>query len=161
MRLSEAIRVGARMRAASERGWNDAGPDGQIRTCALVAAAEGAGLFTIVGNCVIPGPNWLEPLKGDAIARDEAEKPCLKSRMPDNWHLITSSIEAPPCPCGKFGVKDLVMVLIWHLHDVHAWSREAVAEWIETLERAFDERIAGTEALRLALVREETMGPQA
>lgn len=154
MKLSTAIRVGARMRAASERGWSDVGPDGGIRTCALVAAAEGAGLFTIVGNCTIRGPNWMEPFGDNAVARDE-QKPGLSSRMPDEWLLVTCAIEIPPCPCGKLGVPGEVIQVVWHLHDVHQWSREVVAEWIETVEKKVEERAARNEALRQKLVREE------
>lgn len=157
MRLSTAIRVGAKMRAASERSWTDFGPDGQIRSCALVAAAEAAGLFTILGNCMIPGPNWLKPYGGNPMARDPGQETGLTSRMPDKWTLVTSAIEIPPCSCRTAGVADEVVILIWHLHDIHNWSREAVAEWIETIETEVEARLAKTEALRQQLLRDEDL----
>ncbi len=156
MKLSTAIRVGAKMRPASKRGWSDVGPDGAIRSCALVAAAEGAGLFTIIGNYVVRGPNWMEPFGDSTVARDE-RKPSLSSRMPDEWLLVTSSVEIPPCPCGKLGVPGEVMLVIWHLHDIHGWSREAVAEWIETIETKVEGRIADREALRQKLLSDEEL----
>lgn len=160
MKLSDAIRVGAKMRPASERGWNDVGSDGQLRSCALVAAAEGAGLFTIAGTAVLPGPNWLKPLGENSHVRDETAKgPGIQSRMPDEWAAVTSSRELPPCPCRTFHVTDVVLVLIWHLHDVHGWSREAVAEWIGTIEDRIAEEAAEREARRLRIAKDLGVEP--
>ncbi len=159
MKLSTAIRVGSKMHAASEHGWNDVGPDGRARTCALVAAAEGAGLYTIFSNICMKGPNWLEPDGRNgahrAGASNDGDPGTLSTRLPDEWLLITQALELPPCPCKKYGMKADVMVLIWHLHDMHQWSREAVAEWIATVEKKVEARIAQNEAARQALIREE------
>lgn len=160
MKLSEAIRVGARMRPADERGWTDRGPDGSLRTCALSAAAEGAGIFTTIGESMIPGPNWLKPEAEDSVVRDESQKGGIKSRVPDEWAAVTSSRELPPCACGqRFYVLDVVMTLVWHLHDVHGWSREAVAEWIETIEKKIEKRAAEQEARRLAIAKDLEVEP--
>lgn len=159
MKLSTAIRVGSKMHAASEHGWNDIGPDGQIRTCALVAAAEGAGLYTIVGNVFMNGPNWIEPDLKNSTHRagtpPVSDSRTVSVRMPDEWLLVTQALELPPCLCKKFGMKADVIMLIWHLHDMHQWSREAVAEWIATIEVKVEARIAQNEAARQALIREE------
>lgn len=155
MKLSEAIRVGSKLRAASERGWSDLGPDGQLRTCALSAAAEGAGLFTMIGMTTIPGPNWLKPVEEDGVVRDESQTTGVRSRVPDEWVAVTSRKEVPPCHCGeRFYILDTVMTLVWHLHDMHGWSREATAEWIETIEKRIEAIAAAREAHRLEIVKE-------
>lgn len=159
MKLSEAIRVGAKMRAASERGWNDVGPDGQVRSCALMAAAEGAGLFTIAGTAFMRGPNYLEPGDDNGITRYGTQPGGISSRMPDEWLSITMSREVPPCPCSEFYVADEVTILIWHLHDMHGWSREAVAEWIETIENKIETRAAQSEARRLQIAKDLDIEP--
>lgn len=134
MKLSEAIRVGSKLRPASERGWVDYGPHMELRSCAMMAAAEAAGLFVCEGNRFVPGPDAAltpdlvdqrtgEPFFGDSVA------------VPEDWQRVTRSTRIPPCACGTRGVRGGVMELIWHLHDVHRWSREAVAEWIETVEK--------------------------
>jgi hypothetical protein len=157
MNLSTAIRVGAKMRAACESGWTDIGPDGQARTCALVAAAEGAGLFTINGSVIQRGPNWRPPVEGfeDARGYEVPQQAGLSSGLPDEWRLVTNAEEVPPCPCGKYGITGSGMHLIWHLHDVHQWSREAVAEWIETVEKKIAASMAHDEARRLRLIQEQ------
>ncbi len=160
MKLSDAIRVGCKMHAPSEHGWNDFGPDGDVRTCALVAAAEGAGLFTVLGHTFLKGPNWIEPTQIDQNQRAGTPAPgtpgLFSTRLPDEWLQVISAIELPPCPCKKFGLKADVMMLIWHLHDMHQWSREAVAEWIKTIEKKVDGRIAQNERTRQELIREMT-----
>ena len=134
LKLSDAIRKGSKLRAASESGWNDVSPTGQVRSCAIMAAAEAAGLFECVGDNFVPcqGVKQVPPTSCRGI-----EKVNKKSRavlMPDEWFRVTRTLELPPCACPKFGVEGVVLEIIWHLHDLHGWSREAAAEWIEVLE---------------------------
>lgn len=154
MKLSEAMRVGAKMRAASERGWNDDGPNGEIRTCALIAAAEGAGIFTFIDNCAVPGPNYMPPRGPDQYVRGEGIRMNQKAAVPDEWNLILNSQEVPPCECKTLHVASPVILLVWHLHDVHGWSREAVAEWIEVIENKMEAKALASEARRLQIAKD-------
>lgn len=141
MNLSEAIRIGSKMRPASEYGWNDLGPDGEIRTCALTAAAEAYGIWTIKDNVISRGPKWTEPenLRPYPHERGPIEADMM-SKTPDEWVAIENTDEIPPCSCGNLRIAGPVTVIIWHLQDVHRWSREAVAEWVEQAELRLDER---------------------
>jgi hypothetical protein len=41
----------------------------------------------------------------------------------------------------------LELILIFHLNDHHHWTREQIADWVETIERAQEEKIgSGTDA---------------
>lgn len=156
-KLSDAIRVGAKMRPPSERGWNDVGPDGNYRSCAIMAAAEAAGLFTIVGSVAMKGPNYRPPaLNNQQPARDD--RPVgLAARLSDEWSLVLSRMAPAPCRCAKTEAlweSSQVLLIVWHLHDIHKWSREAVAEWIGVIENEIEAEIARTEARRIALLKD-------
>jgi hypothetical protein len=94
MRLSEAIRLGAKM-----------GPQafGQLRhqraTCALGAAAQAIGMRSVL---ILKEWPWL------ATTRDKCPE-CMLINVP-------------------------VLTIIPHLNDHHLWSRERIADWVETLE---------------------------
>ena len=60
--------------------------------------------------------------------------------LPAEWGVTTSEVILPPCACASRGGSATVEVIIWHLHDMHRWSREAVAEWIGTVEDSIQER---------------------
>lgn len=136
MNLSDAIRTGAKMRPASELGWVDTGPDGEARTCALMAAAEGAGLmfyadrrFHARSPLVRIPSGTVDRRTGLVALEDKKTLP-----LPSEWSRVINHVLLPPCACAPLGGADSVETIIWHLHDLHRWSREAVAEWIGTIE---------------------------
>jgi hypothetical protein len=140
MKLSDAIRGGAKRRPASESGWADVGPDGEVRTCALLAAAEEAGIFMVENGQMVMGPNGRP--SGAKVDPREGGEPALSAKMPEDWNPVTMALELPPCACSQHGFLAEVIVIIWHLHDIHRWSREAVAEWIGTIEEKIEARLA-------------------
>lgn len=148
-RLSDAIREGSQMRAASESGWTDLGPDGKIRTCALVAACEAAGIFMMENGCLVMGPMGTPGNYEDEDQR-VGGKPTLSAQIPKEWMVIVDALEYPPCCCSHEGGKATVIMIIWHLHDVHRWKREEVADWIELLEAKILSRIKQNEAAAAA-----------
>lgn len=148
MKLSEAIREGSKMHPQSDSGWNDRGPDGQVRTCTLMAAALAAGLYEWYDGQFIYG---IHATEGDySEDKRTGERPSKSVMAPAEWMVVTLALELPPCACARFGIKDEVMPIIWHLNDVHHWSREAVAEWIEIVENVIEARIASNNRKALA-----------
>lgn len=108
MNLSEAIREGSK-KSAQAFGTTE---DEIGRTCALGAAikCDGGHIYSI-------GEKW-----GDL-------------------HLVI----APPCGCLHLPAQHVQLdgaypdasfaVSIAHLNDVHRWTREAIAEWVEVVEK--------------------------
>lgn len=130
--LSELVREGSKLRSASHSGWCDNGPDGQPRTCALLAAYEAAGMLMFESGLLAYGPNAVLG-HGDYDAR--TGKKCTHSiKIPDEWVKTLDTIVELPCACED-GVLRHANGIVWHLHDYHHWSREAVAEWLETIEK--------------------------
>lgn len=144
MKLSEAIRNGSKLRPASEHGWVDWDEKGNPRTCALVAACEATGLISHDGTTWHAGKDAhvSRPQHVDARTGVVEEPGAFAVVMPPEWSLISNAREIPPCPCKVHGLSDEVMTIIWHLHDIHRWSREAVAEWIGTVEEKVEKRNA-------------------
>lgn len=144
LKLSEAIRNGAKLRPPSERGWAEVDENGIAKTCALTAACEFAGLMYFDGKQWRLGTGKLSVQQAlvDERTGEKMRSESFSMEIPAEWMKVTGEIEIPPCPCKVHHVRSLVMEIIWHLHDIHHWSREAVAEWIETLE----EKIAKREA---------------
>ena len=135
MKLSDAIRAGSKMHPASKTGWIEKAADGTVRTCALIAAVEGAGIVSYDGQGWRLGPDGrLCDVKIDPRTGVLIDTPSINLEMPEAWKPITDRHELPPCECKIAGVSSEVGVIIWHLHDIHMWSREAVAEWIGTIE---------------------------
>ena len=71
-----------------------------------------------------------------------------------DFNVITSmSIETMPCGCsgsvdinsdpalGPVMVASTLWYAIVHLNNFHKWSREAIAEWVETIENKLEERM--------------------
>lgn len=140
MNVSEAIRIGSQKRAAAESGWNDLGPDGQIRSCPLFAAAEAYGLLVVEEDKIVRGPKWIEPEGADSPI-ERGDKPCSNiSRIPNEWYAVLTAKEIPPCSCAKYDIPDYIQVLVVHLYDMHKWTREQVADWIEGVEMRVDEK---------------------
>jgi hypothetical protein len=109
MKLSEAIRRGAKMRPQNFGSFYDS--NGTGTTCALGAAGEG---FGILGACLKNEFGILRPI-GDRVG----------AMFYDATH---------PSPCGCIPIGWMLHNQIAHLNDVHKWSREAIAEWVEVIE---------------------------
>lgn len=109
MRLSEAIRQGSAL-SSQAFGYFKKG-DGS--TCALGSAAEAAG-FTFKGEqCVI------------GIELDEF----LRAKFP----ALAGHKQVPfTCPdCHEGLISTYFSTIIAHVNDVHKWSREKIADWVE------------------------------
>jgi hypothetical protein len=74
-------------------------------SCALGAAFEAVGLLNVMHRPSDPHPE-----------------------MPESWEL-----EKPTrCPACNRTTDDEMVFLITHLNDHHRWTREQIADWIET-----------------------------
>jgi hypothetical protein len=94
MRLSEAIRLGAMLRPQAF-GKMFRTVRGEMRSCALGAAAEALG-----------------------------ESPY------DSFAPLFDAMRMCPMGCGWTSVGSLIP----HLNDEHRWTRERIADWVETVE---------------------------
>lgn len=119
MRLSEAIREGSR-RTTKCVGISDYGPDGDhpIRTCAIGAALLSIGKLNTYTTTF------------QALGFF----PLLRKKMKDG--------EAPDAYKGSPNgdVATLANVIIW-LNDAEGWTREAIAEWVETIENKIEAEV--------------------
>ena len=105
MKLSEAIRLGAMNRPQGFYRLYDQG-----RTCAMGAAAEAMGILDHENNCYIDGH---------------------KSKI-KHWTPVAMTMT--PCPaCEEYGIDNMQRVMV-HLNNDHRWSRERIADWVETIE---------------------------
>lgn len=106
MKLSEAIRLGSMVRPQAFGNYYDA--DG---SCAMGAALEAHG-------------------HRDSIL---ARLPCavsLKAMAPE-WVWATTTMQTA-CPFGCLTCSSFAIAA--HLNDYHRWTREAIADWIATIE---------------------------
>lgn len=119
MKLSEAIRAGAKIRP---QGFGELyGSRGT--TCALGAAMDGSGMYGRIN-------------------------------VYKHFPVCTTEAFAMPCDCASPGVvpHEAVRVKILaegvaHLNDKHRWSREAIAEWVETVEKKLETEQAGSSSV--------------
>lgn len=133
MRLSEAIRAGAKLTPQ----WFGSMSDG-VGTCAL-----GGAFLVLTGHLPSPGVSLAN---GYNSWRDLAGATEM---------LLMST--APPCGCnpfkrygGGFNVNDSII----HLNDNHRWTREAISEWVETIENKIEaEKVKGEVAHEAAHVQ--------
>ena len=107
MNLSEAIRLGAML---SSQGFEPGHP---TRRCALEAALE-----------AVRGPGKHLDWKGDldylAIER--------------LWPIVSRRAVCPVhCELGQHG-SWVLLAVVWHLNDVHRWTRERIVDWVATVE---------------------------
>jgi hypothetical protein len=109
MKLSEAIRAGAKIRPQCHGGLFQI-DGGEIKSCALGAALEGAGLYTPSEEEILASTTllnkWSELGGGDYLC----PSPRHPSEDTEEFHLE---------------------ILIEHLNDVHRWTRERIADWLE------------------------------
>lgn len=54
--------------------------------------------------------------------------------------LVTGTLNCPQCGDRKMTLSSAVI----HLNDAHKWTREAIADWVETVERRAEADQAGT-----------------
>jgi len=137
MLLSQAMRSGARMHPQFRGGYGGYLADGTRATCAFAAAVEAAGLPL--------GPPYgsVRPLRGTAPAAYSVEVP------EEEWAVLFFSV---PCPeCGE--VKQ-VQYIVPNLNDDHGWTRERIADWVESIEITFSLRNHPQEAARQASIEE-------
>jgi hypothetical protein len=104
MRLSDAIRLGA-MTGPQTMGALRR----ETRTCALGAAYVAAGILN----------------KGDRASMATA-----LAAFP----ILGAAAACPHCAWTLRGGSVTVAYLILHLNDHHRWTREAIADWVQTLE---------------------------
>jgi hypothetical protein len=118
MRLSEAIKLGAMMKP---QGFGVVDNGRNNKSCALLAAANAVGLKKLLfGNRHWPWPwMWTERTLARCPVRCEASAD------------------------GAYHVGGLIA----HLNDQHQWTREAIADWVATIEPADErpERTTGAE----------------
>lgn len=107
MRLSEAIRLGAMLKP---QGFSGIGKDA---SCALRAAADAAGI---------------EPFdETDGFLEEVVDYMELQRRFP-----ITRARVQAPCSCADWGEE--FYQAIYHMNDFHKWTREQIADWVQTIE---------------------------
>lgn len=108
MKLSEAIRLGAMMKP---QGFEVLIADG--RSCAIGAAADAIGANV-----------------DDSSGSMSAVPPKLRTAFP-----LLSVCADSPCPSKDCGViRCGVSSVIIHLNDTHRWTREEIADWVESRE---------------------------
>lgn len=95
-------------------------------TCAWGAAIDAAGL-TIKLKPKDGSLSFGAPIRGAAIDSSD-----YYLDVPPEWsRLLSITQQCPACALGGEGT-----VLIAHLNDHHSWTREQIADWVETIEAA-------------------------
>jgi hypothetical protein len=117
MRLSEAIREGAKLRPQCQMGYfrNDY-PYNEVRSCAIGAAYEGC---TGKNRYELPDNPFAEDMLLDAI------------RECTGVDLNTAKSTLPPLPGIQPGWIPALLVGIVGLNDDYDWTREEIADWLE------------------------------
>lgn len=114
MRLSEAIRLGAMLRPQGTKSDSMLWWLDDRRTCALGAALHAQGLREIEGIYAFH-----------------------LIRMAHPWLDVIK----PYCP--NCSIQHLAYEIIYHLNDGHQWTRERIADWVETIEPVESRKAAG------------------
>ena len=118
MKLSEAIREGSKL--SKQAFGNLLRADGSGDRCALGAAYHAAGINMILTN----GARFLT---GEVYIPQDASSPF------QIFPIFFKSVDLP-CDCHSNNSGYNVFGAVPHLNDYHRWSREAIAEWVETVE---------------------------
>ena len=115
MKLSKAIRTGAKLRGQARGTFFDERESGEILTDALGAAFEAAGIIDVSSlDTYMPPDNLAELLEPFDVSGMEV--PC------------------PVAVCGHHAYshrRKAVHSVVIHLTDYHCWSREGIAAWLE------------------------------
>ena len=105
LKLSAAIRIGAKMNPQGQRRLYSS----EHKTCALGAA--------LIGIEITP-----ETIMHESYKLLKPIWPILKNKVVD-------------CPaCGYTHEGNGLLDNIWILNDYHDWTREKIADWVETIE---------------------------
>ncbi len=139
MKLSEAIRLGATLHPQCFSGFEGTAKHVEFgggfpwihileekTTCALRAAyeANGSGFYRVT----VPAGTYTASFRGAAGIVTEAQEQQVWD-TPSHWPLEAESL----CPqCRQI---DVLKRTIAHLNDVHKWTREAIADFVELHER--------------------------
>lgn len=118
MRLADAIRLGAMLAPPGTGGRMD-----EDTRCALASAAEAVGLTpvwdTVQGHWIVHYTHLTD--RFPVLSRTV--------RLPEGHHTVAvigqEVLETTEAP---------LMHAIWYLNDSARWSREAIAEWVDSLE---------------------------
>lgn len=139
MKMSEAMRVGAKMNPQCLEGHFGQTEDGKITTCAISAAVIAMGILDTDGNA--------PPDAKFRIVTDMRTGMTVK-QIDNPKHVVDflGAVSYSPCNCPFAKTeKNTNVLIIWHLNDVHHWSREAVAEWVEVIENEIAKKDEKTE----------------
>lgn len=138
MRLSEAIRLGAMTRpqafGALSKSRRVSGWRGlllgqrEMTTCAIGAAIEAGGIGTKPYTATADYEGW----RGSKV---KAGATVQVLDIPQSWENVWNSCHPCPMDCCASLVFESVSRLIPHLNDVHGWTRERIADWVESVER--------------------------
>lgn len=123
MRLSEAIRLGAMLKPQAFGTWYDG--EG---TCATGAALEAMGFLDT--NLLSAFPS-----------RDEEEKVFSAYAASVAFREHNAILKNKKCACLECGSVAFVGAMIVHLNNKHRWTRERIADWVETIETAAETKI--------------------
>lgn len=132
--FSEAIRDGSKKNEQCLIGWTGV-KNRRATTCAAAAGLMDLGLFHeeeggyIVDHRPTTGKQFWSAREGRMVY--EAETPeDVKKFLYSTGHGI------PNCGCNAPDSATYnVLGVIIHLNDYHKWTREAISEWVETIER--------------------------
>lgn len=108
MKLSDAMRLGATFRAQAFGLLFVENKDGGIDSCALGAVCEVHGMQPVLDQQL---PEWLFDTYPEL----------------DNVHTI-----CPVSLCYATDSRSILSVIV-HLNDHHQWSREAIADWLDSI----------------------------
>lgn len=136
MKLSEAIRAGAKIRPQARgalvrlRWWAAFWPFTKPASCALGAAFEAVGCEPRPET-----PEEFERGRARPFRGEQTSAPAQIIEHPLEWNAVWySTIYCPQCD-----VSDAVYRLVPHLNDDHKWKREEIALFVERLENAVEE----------------------
>jgi hypothetical protein len=105
MKLSEAIRLGATMRPQTTDQWSTEG------SCAISAAMEAVGISRV------------------PISIYDGKMGIPYNEIADRWPLKMNT--CPECGNNHGDQQWPHLSVIYHLNDVHKWTRERIADFVE------------------------------
>jgi hypothetical protein len=117
MKLSEAIRLGA---MEGPQGFWSGSVTSDEKRCAVGAAAWAVGAIKANSRATYEALNHECPLLCTEIAQSDV--PAVVSR------------ELPERICGWD-----VLGVMWRLNDCAKWTREQIADWVETIEAKYEQ----------------------
>ena len=72
-----------------------------------------------------------------AVGKQAGRYDALDEQWPFAYDV---KVQCPACE-----MRDFVADVLWHLNDTHKWTRERIADWVETIERRADADQARTQ----------------